>query len=118
MRRSQTLASVALLALAAGCSTASREPAVQAQGQSEPSAEFVFVSVLGGSEPVGGLTADEFIVEEDGQQLKDIADRLESGELKSSVGLVINGLTEEGVREAYSKGLKGGLSGSVVVKIA
>lgn len=68
MRRSQTLASVALLALAAGCSTASREPAVQAQGQSEPSAEFVFVSVLGGSEPVGGLTADEFIVEEDGQR--------------------------------------------------
>jgi len=66
----------------------------------------------------GGLRKVFFIVEEDGQQLKDIADRLESGELKSSVGLVIDGLTEEGVREAYSKGLKGGLSGSVVVKIA
>lgn len=66
----------------------------------------------------GGLKKVFFIVEEDGQQLKDIADRLESGELKPSVGLVIDGLTEEGVREAYSKGLKGGLSGSAVVKIA
>ncbi|KAK0120006.1 hypothetical protein ONS95_011424 [Cadophora gregata] len=59
-----------------------------------------------------------FIVEEDGKQLKEVAGLLESGDLKPSVGLVIDGLTEEGVRNAYAKGLKGGLSGSAVVKIA
>ena len=31
--------------------------------------------------------------------------------------LVVDGLTEEGVRDGWMKGLKGGLSGSVVVRI-
>ncbi|PVH87630.1 GroES-like protein [Cadophora sp. DSE1049] len=65
-----------------------------------------------------GLKKLFFIVEEDGEQLEDIAELLESGDLKPSVGLVIDGLTEEGVRDAYSRGLNGGLSGSAVVKIA
>lgn len=65
-----------------------------------------------------GLKKLFFIVEEDGKQLEDIARLLESGDIKPSVALVIDGLTEEGVREAYARGLKGGLSGSAVVKIA
>jgi NADPH2:quinone reductase len=42
---------------------------------------------------------------------------VESSALKPSVGMIVDGLTEEGVREGWSKGLKGGLAGSVVVKI-
>ncbi|KAL5318763.1 hypothetical protein ACEPPN_013829 [Leptodophora sp. 'Broadleaf-Isolate-01'] len=65
-----------------------------------------------------GLRKRFFIVEESGKQLEDVARLIESGNLKTSVGLVVDGLTEEGVRGGYSRGLKGGLSGSVVVKIA
>ncbi|KAL2069853.1 hypothetical protein VTL71DRAFT_14532 [Oculimacula yallundae] len=64
-----------------------------------------------------GLKKKFFIVEENGEQLEQIAKLIESGDLKTSVGLVIDGLTEDGVRDGYARGLRGGLSGSVVVKI-
>lgn len=63
------------------------------------------------------LRKRSFVVEESGEQLADVASLIDSGELKISVGFVVDGLTEEGVRDGYSRGLKGGLSGSVVVKI-
>jgi len=65
-----------------------------------------------------GLRKKFFIVDESGEQLEEVARLIESGHLKTSVGLVVDGMTEEGVRGGYSRGLKGGLSGSVVVKIA
>jgi hypothetical protein len=58
-----------------------------------------------------------FIVEESGAVLEDIARLVESSGLKPSVGMVVDGMTEEGVREGSSRGLKGGLAGSVVVKM-
>jgi NADPH2:quinone reductase len=64
-----------------------------------------------------GVKGAFFIVEESGTILEDIAGLVESSGLKPSVGMVVDGLTEEGVREGWSKGLKGGLAGSVVVKI-
>ena len=67
MNHNQTLTSVALV-LVAGCTAATRQPAVEVQGQSEPSVEFAYVSVLRDGQPVGDVAADEFIVEEDGQR--------------------------------------------------
>ena len=67
MKQSQILAGVVLL-LVAGCTTMTRQPAAEVQGQSEPSVEFAYVSVLRDNQPVGDLTADEFVVEEDGQR--------------------------------------------------
>jgi len=64
-----------------------------------------------------GVKGVFFIVEESGTMLEDIAGLVENSGLKPSVGMVVDGLTEEGVREGWSKGLKGGLAGSVVVKI-
>jgi NADPH:quinone reductase len=64
-----------------------------------------------------GVKAEFFILEESGRQLSEIAGLWQSGKIKSSVGLVVDGLTEEGVRDGWTKGLKGGLSGSAVVKI-
>jgi NADPH:quinone reductase-like Zn-dependent oxidoreductase len=58
-----------------------------------------------------------FILEESGKQLSEIASLWQDGKIKTSVGLVIDGLTEEGVRRGWMRGLKGGLAGSVVVKI-
>jgi len=64
-----------------------------------------------------GVKGVFFVVEESGTMLEDIAGLVESSGLKPSVGMVIDGLTEEGVRDGWSKGLKGALAGSVVVKI-
>ena len=58
-----------------------------------------------------------FIVSENGEQLRDIARLLENGEIIPSVGFVVDGLREEGVRDGWAKGLKGGIAGSVVVKV-
>ena len=38
-------------------------------------------------------------------------------ENKTSVGLVVDGLIEEGIRDGWTRGLKGGLAGSVLVRI-
>lgn len=65
-----------------------------------------------------GVKGDFFILEESGRQLRDIAGKWQSGKIKTSVGLVVDGLTEEGVRDGWTRGLKGGLAGSVVVNIA
>jgi NADPH:quinone reductase len=65
-----------------------------------------------------GVKGDFFILEESGKQLCEIAGLWKNGKIKTSVGLVVDGLTEEGVREGWTEGLKGGLAGSVVVKIA
>jgi NADPH:quinone reductase-like Zn-dependent oxidoreductase len=65
-----------------------------------------------------GVKGDFFILEESGRQLRDIAGLWQSGKIKTSVGLVVDGLTEEGVRDGWTRGLKGGLAGSVVVNIA
>lgn len=64
-----------------------------------------------------GAKGSFFIVEESGEELGEIAKLVESGKLVSSVGMVVDGLTEEGVKEGWTRGLKGGLAGSVVVKI-
>ncbi|KAE9380226.1 putative quinone oxidoreductase [Stipitochalara longipes BDJ] len=64
-----------------------------------------------------GVKGDFFILEESGQQLSEIADMWLSGKIKTSVGLIVDGLAEENVREGWLRGLKGGLAGSVVVKI-
>ena len=67
VNHNQTLTSVALV-LVAGCTAATRQPAVEVQGQSEPSVEFAYVSVLRDGQSVGDVAADEFIVEEDGER--------------------------------------------------
>jgi NADPH2:quinone reductase len=64
-----------------------------------------------------GIKGVFFIVEESGTMLEDIARLVQSSRVKPSVGVVVDGLTEEGVRDGWSRGLKGGLAGSVVVKI-
>jgi NADPH:quinone reductase-like Zn-dependent oxidoreductase len=64
-----------------------------------------------------GVKGEFFILEESGKQLSEIARLWQSGKIKTSVGLVVDGLTEEGVRDGWERGLKGGLSGSVVVKV-
>lgn len=58
-----------------------------------------------------------FIVEENGKQLGQIGKMVETGFLKTSVSLIVYPLTEGGVRDGWAKAEKGGLSGSVVVKI-
>lgn len=58
-----------------------------------------------------------FIVEENGEQLVEIGELVRKGAIKPSISVVVDGLTEEGVRNAWTKAEKGGLSGSVVVKI-
>ncbi|CZS96233.1 uncharacterized protein RCO7_04986 [Rhynchosporium graminicola] len=62
-----------------------------------------------------GMRKKFFTVKE--ERLHSIMEMVVMGELKYSVGFVVDGLTEEGVRAGYERGLKGGLSGSVVVKI-
>lgn len=58
-----------------------------------------------------------FIVKESGDDLRQIVDLVEGGYVSVHVGLVVDGLTEEGVRDAYSRALAGELRGSAVVKI-
>ncbi|CZR52226.1 uncharacterized protein PAC_02103 [Phialocephala subalpina] len=58
-----------------------------------------------------------FIVEESGEMLKEIGELVKAGKLKSSVAFSVEGLTGENVREAWSKGLRGGLAGSAVIKV-
>lgn len=64
-----------------------------------------------------GVEGKFFIVREDGKQLGEVARLVEKGVVKPSVGFVVEGLTEEGVRDGWARGLKGGVAGSVVVKI-
>jgi len=64
-----------------------------------------------------GVKALFFIVEESGEQLLEIGKLVSKGELKPSISIVVDGLTEQGVRESWTKAEKGGLAGSVVVKI-
>ncbi len=63
MRLFRTLVGAAV-ALAVGFGAAGRGPAVRAQ----TSEQSIFVSVLERGSPVGDLTVEEFVVEEDGQQ--------------------------------------------------
>lgn len=64
-----------------------------------------------------GVNGEFFIVEGTGKELSEIAKLWESGKVKTSVGLVVDGLTGEGVQDGWTRGLQGGLAGSVVVKI-
>lgn len=64
-----------------------------------------------------GVKANFFIVSENGEQLGEIAKLAQQGVLKPSVSLVVDGLTEDGVRDGWSRAEKGGLSGSVVIKV-
>ena len=58
-----------------------------------------------------------FIVAENGEQLVEIGQLARTGAIKPSVSLVVDGLSEEGVRDSWTRAEKGGLSGSIVVKI-
>ena len=58
-----------------------------------------------------------FIVEGNGKQLEEIADLVQKGAIKPSVSMVVEGLTESGVRDGWTKAERGGLFGSVVVKV-
>ena len=64
-----------------------------------------------------GVKGDFFILEESGEQLSEIAGMWLRGKIKTSVGLVVDRFDEAGVREGWMRGLKGGLAGSVVVKV-
>lgn len=59
-----------------------------------------------------------FIVEENGSQVAEIAQLVQSGALKVGVSEIVQGLTENGVREAWSRAVKGGMAGSVVINVA
>lgn len=58
-----------------------------------------------------------FIVEGNGEQLKEITALVQEGAIKPSVSVVVDGLTEGGVRDGWTKAERGGLAGSVVVKV-
>jgi hypothetical protein len=45
---------------------------------------------------------DFFILVESGEQLSEIARLWQTGKMKTSVGLVVDGLTEEGVRDGWT----------------
>jgi len=54
----------------------------------QPSAQFLFVSVLDGDTPVRGLAPDEFIVEEDGERREVL--RLAQGDIPMQVALLVD----------------------------
>lgn len=64
-----------------------------------------------------GVTGDFFMVGPNAEGLKELTELVEAGKLKPTVALTVDGLTEEGVKDGWGQGLKGGLAGSVVVKI-
>ena len=64
-----------------------------------------------------GVKGEFFILEESGEQLSEIAGMWVRGKIKTSVGLVVDHFSEASVREGWTRGLKGGLAGSVVVKV-
>lgn len=65
-----------------------------------------------------GVTGDFFMVGPNAEGLRELSDLVDAGKLQTSVALTVDGLSEEAVRDGWGRGLKGGLSGSVVVKIA
>lgn len=65
----------------------------------------------------GGVKKYFFIVEESGEQLEEIRELVKAEKIKSSVAFLVEGLTLENVQEAWSRGLRGGLAGSAVVKV-
>lgn len=65
-----------------------------------------------------GVNGLFFIVEENGEQLLEIGELVRNGSVKPSIALVVGGLTEGGVRDGWTRAEKGGMSGSVVVKIS
>ena len=59
-----------------------------------------------------------FIVEGNGAMMGEVGELVEKEVVKASVGNVVDGLSEEGVREAWAMALKrGGKPGTTVVKI-
>jgi hypothetical protein len=58
-----------------------------------------------------------FIVGENGMQLGEIGESVKKGVIRPSINLVADGLTEEDVRDGWTRAEKGVLAGSVVIKI-
>ena len=86
MRSCRTFVGVAV-ALAVGFGAAGRGPALRAQA----GAQFIFVSVLERGSPVVGLTVEEFIVEEDGQQREIL--RVERAAVPMQLALLVDDST-------------------------
>jgi NADPH:quinone reductase-like Zn-dependent oxidoreductase len=58
-----------------------------------------------------------FILSENGEQLAEIGELIEEGAVRPPVSFVADGLSEEGVQDGWTQALKGGIGGSVVVKV-
>lgn len=65
----------------------------------------------------GGVEGLFFIVSETGEHLMKVGELIQKGTVKPSVSFVVDGLSEEGVRDGWNRALKGGMGGSVVVKV-
>lgn len=78
----------------------------------------VWETVAGWKEAEARGVAGSFVMTAgNGEQVDEIAQLVQNGKTKPSVSFIVDGLTGDGVRDGWSRALKGGLSGSVVVKI-
>ncbi|KAH8684773.1 putative quinone oxidoreductase [Tricladium varicosporioides] len=64
-----------------------------------------------------GIDAFFFIVSGSGEQLTEIGKMFTTGQIKPSVSIEVDGLDLEGIKTAWGTALKGGLDGTVVVKV-
>ncbi|KAH6679672.1 putative quinone oxidoreductase [Halenospora varia] len=64
-----------------------------------------------------GIDAFFFIVSGSGEQLTEVGKMFTAGQIKPSVSVEVNGLDLEGIRTAWGTALKGGIGGTVVVKV-
>lgn len=70
----------------------------------------VWETIAGWKEAEARGIAGSFVMTAgNGEQLHEIASLVQDGKIKPSVGLVVDGLTEDGVRDGWSRALKGGL---------
>jgi hypothetical protein len=57
------------------------------------------------------------MVSESGDDLVEIGKLVREGAVKTSVSFVVDGLSGDGVQDGWRRALKGGIGGSVVVKV-
>jgi NADPH:quinone reductase-like Zn-dependent oxidoreductase len=77
-----------------------------------------YADVSGWDELKGrGVDGGFLMVSESGEDLGEIGELIKDGAVKTSVSFVVDGLSEEGVQDGWRRALKGGIGGSVVVKV-